>query len=101
THAPPLDWAAHVAEFPWLCRLLAGVTVVLEVSYPLALFSARLRPWLVLSVIALQLGIHLFMGINYLAFLVANVVWLDWVALGRVLRGNLPVTVNRPQSRAA
>ncbi|MBC7789828.1 MAG: hypothetical protein H7Z74_07765 [Anaerolineae bacterium] len=89
THTPPLNWAASIAEFPWLCRLLAGGTVALELGYPLALFVRRLRPWLVLGVIALQLGIQLLMGINYMAFLLANVVWVDWAALGRMLRGKL------------
>jgi hypothetical protein len=86
THAPPLNWAASLANIPWLCRLLAGGTVAIELSYPLALFVARLRPWLVVGAIGLQLGIHLFMGVDYLAFLVANVVWVDWPALGRVLQ---------------
>jgi hypothetical protein len=89
THAPPLHWAASLADFPWLCRLVAGGTVAVELSYPLALFVARLRPWLVWVAIALQLAIHLFMGINYLAFLVANILWVDWPALGRVLRDKL------------
>ena len=89
THTPPLDWAASFADFPLLCRFLAGGTVALELSYPIALFVTRLRPWLILGVIALQLAIHLFMGINYLAFLIANVVWVDWSAVGLVLRGKL------------
>lgn len=85
THAPPLNWAAALASFPLICRFLAGCIVALELSYPLALFFARLRPWLVMSVIGMQLGIHLFMGVDYRAFIVANVVWVDWQALGRRL----------------
>jgi hypothetical protein len=83
THHPPLDWAARIAEVPWLCRVIAAGTVGLEVGYPIALFATRLRPWIVVATMALQIGIQLFMGINYLAFLVANVVWVDWSALFR------------------
>jgi hypothetical protein len=90
THAPPVGWAASLAAFPGLCRLLAAGTVALEAGYPLALFVGRLRPGIVGGVITLQLGIHLLMGINYLAFLIANVVWVDWAALGRALRAQRP-----------
>jgi hypothetical protein len=89
THAPALNWAAYLADFPWLCRLLAGGTVALELSYPLAVVLPRVRPWLVVGMIGLQLGIHLFMGVNYLAFLVANIFWVDWPALGRVFNDKL------------
>lgn len=81
THEPPLDWAAVLARYPTLCRVLAGGTVALELGYPLALVSRRLRPWLVVGMIGLQLGIFLFMGVSYLVFLVANVVWVDWERL--------------------
>ena len=89
THNAPLDWASAVANHPLLCHLLATGTVALEVSYPLALFATPLRPWIVLGTIGLQLGIHLLMGINYLAFLAVNVVWVDWEALWRLLRDKL------------
>jgi hypothetical protein len=95
THAPVLNWAAYLAEFPLLCRLLAGGTVALELSYPLALFVRRVRPWLVVGMIGLQLGIHLFMGVNYLAFLVANIFWVDWPAVGRVFNGKLSELIPR------
>jgi len=91
THEPPLDWAAVLARYPALCRALAGATVALELGYPLALVSRRLRPWLVVGVIGLQLGIFLFMGVSYLVFLVANVVWVDWARLperGPLRRGS-------------
>ena len=86
THEPPLDWAVALARYPALCQALAGGTVALELGYPLALVSRRLRPWLVLGMIGLQLGIFLFMGISYLVFLAANVVWVDWARLGRRYR---------------
>jgi len=31
-------------------------------------------------VILLQIAIQLFMGVSYLAFLIANIVWVDWAA---------------------
>jgi uncharacterized membrane protein YphA (DoxX/SURF4 family) len=90
THAPPLDWAAYLADFPWLCRLLAGGTMALELSYPLALLVPRVRPWLVVGALGLQLGIHLFMGVNYLAFMIANVVWVDWSRVGNSIHPRKP-----------
>ena len=102
THEPPVAWGASLATLPWLCRVIAGATIALEISYPLALFSTRLRPWIVLGVMSLQLGIHLLMGVSYLAFLVANVVWVDWVALVRWLQGRVGVSPRRvPESSRA
>ena len=46
--------------------------------------------------IGVQLGIHLFMGVNYLAFLIANIVWVDWASLEQRLRSR-----KRPLERAA
>jgi hypothetical protein len=90
THTPPLGWAVYLADFPWLCRLLAGGTMAVELSYPLALFVPRIRPWLVVGALGLQLGIHLFMGVNYLAFIVANVVWVDWSRVGNSIHLRKP-----------
>jgi hypothetical protein len=92
THVPPLNWAVYLADFPRLCRLLAGGTMALELSYPLALFAPRLRPWLVVGALGLQLGIHLFMGVNYLAFMVANVVWVDWSRVGNSIHLRKPAS---------
>jgi hypothetical protein len=96
THTPALNWAAYLANFPWLCRFLAGATIALELSYPLALFVRRARPWLVVGMIGLQLAIHVFMGVNYLTFLVANVFWVDWAAAGRVLRSQASTPQHQP-----
>jgi hypothetical protein len=96
THAPVLHWAEYLADFPWLCRLLAGGTVALELSYPLALFVRRVRPWLVVGMIGLQLMIHVFMDVNYLAFLVANIFWVDWAKVGGTLRDRTTVVQHQP-----
>ena len=36
---PPTDWGVWLAQFPLLCRLLAAGTIIVEIAFPLALFS--------------------------------------------------------------
>jgi hypothetical protein len=48
------------------------------------------------GMIGLQLAIHLFMGVNYLAFLVANIFWVDWAKVGRTLRDRTTLVQHQP-----
>ncbi len=76
--APPTRLGLWVAQFPWLCHALAGLTIVIELTAPLALFSRRYR-WLVIpSLFGMQLGIYLVMGISFWQYLILYFVWIEW-----------------------
>ena len=51
--APLTTWGLPLARCPWACRALAVATVLLELSYGMALFSRRLRYPIVLSMLAM------------------------------------------------
>jgi predicted DCC family thiol-disulfide oxidoreductase YuxK len=87
---PLLNWGSHIAEIPWAPRLLAAGTILIETSYPLALFSRRLRAPLVLGGMSLIIGIRLLMGPTFEQFLVINVFWVPWDRVGAWLRVRMP-----------
>jgi hypothetical protein len=61
----PNALALFVADRPWLSRLLALGTLVLETGFPVALVWPRVRPLLLLGVAALHAGVFVCMGLNY------------------------------------
>jgi hypothetical protein len=73
------DRGLWLARHRWLTRGLAAVSLDLETRFPLALFSRRLRPILVLGALFMQLGITVVMGVFILTY-------LFWVPCGRVAR---------------
>jgi glycosyltransferase involved in cell wall biosynthesis len=80
---PLVDWGVAIAQLPGAASLLAFTTVFVETAYPSALFSRRLRLPMVLSGIALIVGIRLLMGPTFEHFLAINAFWVPW---GRGLR---------------
>jgi hypothetical protein len=84
--SPLTSWGLYVAQHSWLCHLLAASTIVLEVGYPLALFSRRAR-WVVVSGMALiQIGIILLMGPGFRRFLICYLFWIPWDRVGLTVR---------------
>lgn len=82
---PPLvSWGLDLAQYSWLPQLLAAATIVLEVGYPLALFSRRARWIIVPAVFSMQVGIRVLMGPWFATFLICNLFWIPW---NRVSRG--------------
>lgn len=87
---PVVGWGNYLAGYPLLTRALAAVTILTETLYPLALFSRRLRPFLVLGGICLIVGIRLLMGPTFEQFLTINVFWVPWDRVGARLRARMP-----------
>jgi predicted DCC family thiol-disulfide oxidoreductase YuxK len=85
SHHPPVRWGLHLAQHRWATSLLAGLTITLETSAPLALLSRRLRVLLVPSLCVMQAGIWLFMGIRFPEFLLLYLVWVPWDRIGDAL----------------
>ena len=69
---------------------MAAGTIVVETSYPLSLFSRRLRVPLVLGGMSLIIGIRMLMGPTFEQFLVINVFWVPWDRVGERLRAWSP-----------
>ncbi len=94
---PLVSWSFAVARARWLCQLLAGATIVLEVGYPLALISRRARWVIVPGAFLMQVGIRLLMGPTFHQFLICNLFWVPWDGVGRWLvcrfRGRQPCAV--------
>lgn len=75
---PLTSWGLYVAQYPWICRLLAAATVAFELAYPLALFSRRARRIIVPTLVLIQIGIRLLMGPSFRAMLICNLFWVPW-----------------------
>jgi len=82
-HQPNLLFARSA----FLCKMLAGATLAIEVLYPLALVSARARVVLVPASLALLVGFALILGPRFTTWAVLSVVWLPLDRLGSVGRG--------------
>ena len=78
TDATLLPIGSYVSQYSWLPQLIASGTVALELSYPLALFSRRARWIIVPGVFFMQVGIKVFMGVDFYPFLICNLFWVPW-----------------------
>jgi len=81
--ADPLTGAGlWIAAHPWLASAVAAAAVTTEVAFPAALISRRARIVLVPAAIGMLVAIRLLMGPTFGGFLVVNVFWVPWHALG-------------------
>lgn len=98
--ATPNAAALFVAERAWLAHLLAGATLFLELTFPLALFRPRAAPLYAAGAIGMHLGIRLAMGLDYWAWVgTVAVVMIDWPAV--LARARLRVRQRAPQRGVA
>jgi hypothetical protein len=77
-NAPLTDWGMWLARHRMLCRAVADASLALELAFPLALFSRRLRPLLVAGAFAMQLGITVVMGPDFDVFMWSYLFWVPW-----------------------
>jgi hypothetical protein len=77
-----VSWGFFLAQYPWLTQLLAAATIAVEVGYPLALFSRRVRWILVPGMFSMLIGISLLLGITFSTFLICNLFWVRWDCVG-------------------
>jgi hypothetical protein len=78
-------WGVEVAQYGWLCKLLAAATVVGEVGFPLVLINRILRFILVPGMFMIQIGIIVLMGINFKQLMICYLFWVPWDRVGRWL----------------
>ena len=75
---PIVDWGAWLAQHKTLMVLSAAGTIVVELGYPVALFSRRAR-WVWLpGMVGLLIGIRLLIGPWFGSFMLAHVFWVPW-----------------------
>lgn len=86
---PVTNWGSYIAQHSIVARALAALTLIIETTYPLALFRTRLRPVIVLAGIGLVVGIRLLMGPTFEHFLLLNAFWVPWDRVGVRLRARL------------
>jgi hypothetical protein len=101
---PPTQLGQWVAQQPLLPNLLAGASLLVELTAPVALWSRRYR-WLVIpGLLGMQVGIYLAMGISFWHYIALYFVWIEWndlaAAIGR-WRQKINVTETRPPTGPA
>jgi hypothetical protein len=80
-YQPLTDWGPWLARSAGLRHALAAATILIELSYPLALASRRARLLLVPSAAAMQIAIGLLIGPRFYALLVCNLFWVPWASV--------------------
>ena len=84
---PLVSWGLYLAQHEWLYQSMAAATVVLEVGYPLALFSRRARWVIVPAMFCMLVGVRALMGPPFYPFLICHLFWVPWDRLGRRFDG--------------
>lgn len=69
---------AWVAGHARLCSILAGMTVLLEISYPLALISKTARKIIPAGAVAMLISIRVLQGQAFLPLMALQLFWVDW-----------------------
>jgi predicted DCC family thiol-disulfide oxidoreductase YuxK len=79
---PVVAWGLEIARYPWVVRVMAAGTLIVETLFPLTLFSRTARWLLVPAAFGMLLGIRLSMGPAFVPFLICFAFWIDWRRLG-------------------
>ena len=74
-----------IADRSWLSRGLAAGSLIVELGFISAVFSRTARCVMVPAAFLMLVGIRVLMGPTFGGFLVANVFWIPWSALGERL----------------
>jgi hypothetical protein len=80
------NWAAFFARHYWLVNLGCYATLLFEIGYAFLMIQRKARPVILIGALALHLGICLFMGLYYFAFvmIVANLAFVDHKVLAEL-----------------
>lgn len=79
---PITNWGLWLAQYHWLLVAFTVFTMIVELGYPLALFSVRARWFMVVSAVGMHIGIAFLIGAFFLPWICAAVFWVPW---GRVV----------------
>ncbi len=67
-----------LAQWPWICQLLAAGTLVIELGYPLAIFSRRARWAIVPCALIMHVVIMATVGPQFWSFMIASIFWIPF-----------------------
>lgn len=84
---PWTDWGLLLAAHPGWLVAGAAATLGLELLYPLALVSRRLRPWLAAGALGLLLGFKAVLGPAFVALAFCHLWWWPWERWGESREG--------------
>lgn len=71
-----LAWNIALYDWPILCRVLAGLTLILELSAPLALLGRGYSVVIITCLMIFQISIYLTVLVNFISYLPLYVVWI-------------------------
>lgn len=94
---PLTSWGLIVAQYPRFCHFLAGATVVIETSYPLALFSRIARRIIVPAAFLMLVAIRMLMGPGFETLMICHVFWVPWDRLFCRLTAGSKITESSAQ----
>ena len=86
---PLVSWGLVLAGWWWAPRVIAALSLTTELFFPLALVSTRARAVLVPAAAGMLISIRMLMGPTFGGFLIANVFWVPWRAIGARVRARL------------
>jgi hypothetical protein len=106
-HDTQFRLAMRLANYKWLAAVGAVSAVVWELLFPLAVFSRRLRPWILGIGVMFHVATLLLMNISFPVQLAMYVVFINWTGLNQsIAAGNMRIDssnavddVNLAQSR--
>lgn len=81
----PSGLGLWVAQHKLLCKIIAGMTILIEIGFPLALFSKAARWVLVPAMFLAQVGIYQLMGVLFLQFMFVYAFWVPWDRIGQII----------------
>ena len=73
-----LSWGRWMAREPWIYKGMGASALLLELTYPLALFSRRLRLVLVPGMVLGVVGFRLLLGPSFYPLILCHVFWIRW-----------------------
>lgn len=98
SHEPPVQWGLHIAARPALGKAMGVSVLVMEIAAPLALFHGALAAVILPSLLLMQIGNWLFLGVLFRTFFVLYLFFVPWDAVLERLKA-LALRV-RPKARS-
>ena len=79
--SPLTGWGQEIGRHPLMSSVLAGLTLVLELSAPLALVSRDARRTVVPAIFLMQFSIRVLLGPGFTEFFICGLFWIPWNAV--------------------
>jgi hypothetical protein len=97
THTPPTRLGSFLAQWTWVSRVAAVLTVVIELSALPAIFVRRLRVFTLIGLFSMQVFIALMLGVYFSPQLVGYTLFLPWERWYTAWRPQRPPAGHEPK----